>query len=171
MVSEIHPDYAVHWVTGTAAPCTSIFKPVLVDAPLPAHGPLPTDRFDPRTLWWRHEELHRAAILGNFAGFLDDIRFERPGLPFGRQAPRQSPRSGHRKRDREATGRGRRGHLRRIDAPHGRIEAGNTLSARECQRDRPHSSRRGTDRRYEMEHLHLVSAARSRGLAVDPASA
>lgn len=80
MVSEIYQDYAVHWVTGSAAPCTSIFKPVLLNAPLPAHGPLPTDSFDSRTLWWRHESLHRAAILDDFAGFLRNISAERDAI-------------------------------------------------------------------------------------------
>lgn len=80
MVAELHGKDAVHWVTGTAAPCTSIFKPVLMDAPLPKHGPLPDDRFDPRTLWWRHEQLHRTAVLSDFARFLGDIRPERDAL-------------------------------------------------------------------------------------------
>ena len=49
-----------HWATGTAAPCTSIFKPVSVDHPIP-QGPAPTDRADPDSRWWRHEALHRVA--------------------------------------------------------------------------------------------------------------
>lgn len=80
MVSELRGDDAVHWVTGSAAPCASIFKPMLMDVPLPQHGPLPTDRFDMRTLWWRHEQLHRAALLDDFAKFLDNIRAERDSL-------------------------------------------------------------------------------------------
>ena len=68
LISELRASDAVHWVTGTAAPCTSIFKPVLVGIPLPSHGPRPTDRFDARTLWWMHERLHRA-MLGVFGVF------------------------------------------------------------------------------------------------------
>jgi secernin len=53
---------AVHWVTGSAAPCLSIFKPVFVDLGLPAKERTPTGKFDPRTRWWRHEQLHRRVI-------------------------------------------------------------------------------------------------------------
>ncbi len=79
LVSELQVDRIVHWVTATAAPCTSIFKPVLPGVALPAHGPRPTDRFDPRTLWWRHEQLHRA-MLEEFPIHLAAIRAERDGL-------------------------------------------------------------------------------------------
>jgi len=54
---------AVHWVTGTAAPCVSVFKPIIMGIPVPRHGPRPVDRFDPLTLWWGHERLHRTALL------------------------------------------------------------------------------------------------------------
>jgi len=79
LVSELRGERAVHWVTGTAAPCSSIFKPVFADAPPPAHGPRPTDHFDPRVLWWRHERLHRA-MLGDFPIHLAAIRDERDAL-------------------------------------------------------------------------------------------
>ncbi|HSJ56093.1 MAG TPA: hypothetical protein VLC95_02880, partial [Anaerolineae bacterium] len=47
---------------GTGAPCTSLFKPVWLDAPLPDTGRPPTDVYDPATLFWRHEALHRATL-------------------------------------------------------------------------------------------------------------
>lgn len=80
LISELHSQGATHWVTCTAAPCISIFKPMLIDAPPPAHGRRPADCFDPTTLWWRHEQLHRAALLGDFERFIDEIAPERDAL-------------------------------------------------------------------------------------------
>lgn len=77
-VAELRPDAAAHWVTATAAPCTSIFKPVRIDEPLDL-GPAPVDRFDARCLWWRHEAFHRrvmtdpARFTANFAAERDDV--------------------------------------------------------------------------------------------------
>jgi dipeptidase len=62
MVSHLRPDCPTHFVTGTAAPCTSIFKPVWLDTPLPNTGPAPTGIYDAATLFWRHEALHRATL-------------------------------------------------------------------------------------------------------------
>jgi secernin len=60
-VAELTPAGARHWVTATAAPCTGLFKPVTVAEPIDL-GPAPTDRYDPATLWWRHERFHRRVM-------------------------------------------------------------------------------------------------------------
>jgi len=65
-VSHLHPQHPTHFFTGTAAPCTSLFKPLWVDAAahgLPDTGPQPGGTFDPQSLFWRHEELHRLTLL------------------------------------------------------------------------------------------------------------
>ena len=53
-----------HWATATSAPCTSLFKPVAVDAPVDL-GPRPTNVFDPSHVWWRHELLHRRTMAAH----------------------------------------------------------------------------------------------------------
>ncbi len=58
-VSDLKPSGNRHWVTATAAPCTGLFKPVRLEEPIPAAGPGPTEVADARSLWWRHERLHR----------------------------------------------------------------------------------------------------------------
>ena len=50
-----------HWATATSAPCTSLFKPVVVDSPVDL-GPPPTNVFDTHSPWWRHELLHRTTM-------------------------------------------------------------------------------------------------------------
>jgi len=67
MVSELGAGGDLHWVTGAAAPCLSIFKPVVLRAGLPDQGPRPGDRYDPASPWWRRERLHRA-VLADYAG-------------------------------------------------------------------------------------------------------
>lgn len=62
MVSYLDANAPLHFVTATAAPCTSVFKPVWIDASLPDLGPLPTSTFDSATLFWRHELLHRSTL-------------------------------------------------------------------------------------------------------------
>lgn len=61
MVAHVTGDDITVWVTATSAPCTSVFKPVWFDGGLPDGVP-PTGTYDPATLWWRHEVLHRATL-------------------------------------------------------------------------------------------------------------
>jgi len=61
-VSDLRPG-GRHWVTATAAPCTSLFKPVTVEQPLDVDPDrMPTNHYDPSYRWWRHERLHRLAV-------------------------------------------------------------------------------------------------------------
>ena len=80
MVSELGRDGEVHWVTGTAAPCLSIFKPILLDTPLPPLGTTPDDHFDNNALWWRHEKMHRQVLASGLAAFIANIENERNAL-------------------------------------------------------------------------------------------
>jgi secernin len=77
MVSDLRGD-PLHWVSATSAPCTSIFKPARVDEPV-ALGPAPTDRFDPATLWWRHELLHRA-VLADYPRHIQLLQTQRDAV-------------------------------------------------------------------------------------------
>jgi dipeptidase len=60
-VADLRPNSIRHWVTGTSAPCTALFKPVRVEDALDL-GPVPTDRADGGSLWWRHERLQRRVM-------------------------------------------------------------------------------------------------------------
>jgi secernin len=82
MVSELRREGAIHWVTASAAPCTSIFKPMLFEARQPPHGTAPNDWYDDETLWWRHERLHRA-MLRDLPAALEAIAGERDALEAG----------------------------------------------------------------------------------------
>ncbi len=64
MVAHLNPEQQVYWVTGTAAPCTGIFKPVWMSGQvLPGGGAAPGGKYDTKSLWWQHERLHRSVLL------------------------------------------------------------------------------------------------------------
>jgi secernin len=75
MVSHITPELTTHWVTGTSAPCTSIFKPVWMDAGLPDIGLEPGDQYDPDSMFWQHELVHRSILL-DYPNRIDLVRQE-----------------------------------------------------------------------------------------------
>jgi len=79
MVSRLTPEVQTHWLTGSAAPCTGLFKPVWIQAGLPQTGPAPTASYDASTLWWRHEALHRS-VLRDFGPRLGLYQSERDAL-------------------------------------------------------------------------------------------
>lgn len=82
MIARIAGDDITCWMTGTAASCTSIFKPVWFDAAteLPGRfGSEPGAAFDPAARWWRHERLHRAT-LQDYASRMSLYRSERDRL-------------------------------------------------------------------------------------------
>ncbi len=89
MVADLHPDRpGLYWMTGTSGPCTSIFKPVLIEggliaAGLPSQGPRPSDKADADSLWWRHERLHRAVVTGDHPALSRAIAAERDALEAG----------------------------------------------------------------------------------------
>ncbi len=55
-----------HWVSGTAAPCLSLRRPLWFDAigieGLPPMGSPPTGTYRPGSLWWDNEDLHRTVL-------------------------------------------------------------------------------------------------------------
>ncbi len=81
MVVQIE-ERPVVWLTGTAAPCLSIFKPFFFghsnlqspDWIIP--GATPDD-----SLWWKHERMHRA-VLSNFMKHAPDIQARRDALEY-----------------------------------------------------------------------------------------
>lgn len=68
LVAHLGASSITAFATGTSAPCTSVFKPVWVDAEVAGYG-APSARYEPSQLWWRHERVHRRAL-----GALDETR-------------------------------------------------------------------------------------------------
>jgi dipeptidase len=83
MVGHLSPDLPTYWLTGTSGPCISVFKSVyLGGAGLPDSsvlGPKPAGTYDPDSLWWTHERLHRA-VMRDYATRVPLFRDERDEL-------------------------------------------------------------------------------------------
>jgi len=79
MVSSLDPQKPTHFFTATAAPCTSFFKPVWTDTAITGSGPIPGGTYSANTLFWQHEQLHRALLknfpvaINEFSSTRDDI--------------------------------------------------------------------------------------------------
>lgn len=73
MVTEVGEHGIIAWATATSGTCVSIFKPLFLGVELPDTGPIPTEQYDPRSLWWKHELLHRRA-MADFDDVVPEIR-------------------------------------------------------------------------------------------------
>jgi secernin len=82
LVSHLGPEKQTHWVSGTSAPCTSVYKPVWIDSGLPDLGPAPTGTYDQATMWWQHENLHRE-ILRDYVTRISVVESGRKDLENG----------------------------------------------------------------------------------------
>jgi secernin len=87
MVAEMSADGVVGWFTATSGTCLSIFKPVFPGVELPTLG-IPSEQYASDTLWWKHEHLHRRAML-EFDTLMPAIRadFDRLEAQFLAEAP------------------------------------------------------------------------------------
>ena len=80
LVARLTHKTQTYWATGTAAPCTSVFKPIWLEGQvLPELGVEPANRFDPNSLWWHHEQLHRSMLL-NYSDRIKRYSAERDQL-------------------------------------------------------------------------------------------
>ncbi|NQU68609.1 MAG: C69 family dipeptidase, partial [Candidatus Marinimicrobia bacterium] len=64
MIVELSKGNATVWTTMTSAPCTSVYKPIWLEAiPEKYFQALPDAKHSNDTLWWYHEKLHRSILL------------------------------------------------------------------------------------------------------------
>lgn len=62
-VAHLKTNIQVHWITGTSAPCTGIFKPIFLPKPGIVSRTEPGDEnYNSKNLWWHHERLHRLVL-------------------------------------------------------------------------------------------------------------
>lgn len=77
LVAELNSEQSTFWFTGTAAPCTSIFKPFRFSGQAEMDfGSQPAAEYNNDDIWWRHELVHRS-ILADFQQRLASIQSER----------------------------------------------------------------------------------------------
>jgi len=77
MIVHLTKEKPTVWVTATAAPCLSIFKPLWFEGlVIPNLGPKPEAFFNDVSLWWCQEILHRG-VLKDFTNRFQIIATER----------------------------------------------------------------------------------------------
>lgn len=82
LVTHMTKELTTHWVTGTSAPCTSIFKPLWMDSGVPVFGKPPQGTYSKESMFWKHEEVHRS-ILVDYAERIKLIQSEQKELEQG----------------------------------------------------------------------------------------
>ena len=79
MVSKLHREGNIHWMTGTSAPCLSIYKPLWLDSSVPDSF-IPSEGFyQEGTTFWKHEVFHRQ-VLKDYAHRVGLIKEEQDNL-------------------------------------------------------------------------------------------
>jgi len=64
LVAHLRSDLPVHWATASSGTCTGIFKPFyLGTGPIEFLNPEAPDGYSHDVFWWRHEILHRKALV------------------------------------------------------------------------------------------------------------
>jgi len=74
LIVLLYEDLQLSWVTATSTPCISLYKPVFIPAGIPDIGK-PKGTYDPQSLWWKHEKLHRK-LLSQYRTYAPEIRKE-----------------------------------------------------------------------------------------------
>jgi secernin len=74
MITDSNEEGIIVWMTGTSANDLSIFKPLFFGIPLPNQlNHQPRGTYDSKSLWWKHEFIHRKAIM-NYKTLKPEIR-------------------------------------------------------------------------------------------------
>lgn len=82
MVVEQDENVLNIWVTGSSAPCLSIFKPMSLNQELNYFGPSPELDYDSHSYWWQHEIIHRQ-ILKDYSKLSPEYLLEAKELEQG----------------------------------------------------------------------------------------
>ena len=76
MVVEITNGFPKVWVTGSSAPCLSLFLPVSISCPTALFEKVPEKTYDGKSYWWQHELIHRR-MINNYQSLKNEFQKER----------------------------------------------------------------------------------------------